>query len=241
MPSRGRGDHGIENLLVAACLEAARGVERGSYIWGRSVHNIRIERLWCDVTQGFGAKWKRFFQNLEVNNGLVVDRDAHIWLIHHLFLPSINSDATEWADAWNSHTLSIRGERQRSPADMYFFGMIQNGPRGLHFSDEDVEDIQSYGIDWEDYDDDRILNHHNHANPADNQSDNPFAAGSHRPTADHITRVNVVEPGCPLTVEQLEYLNSQLDVLPYIDDHSMDSRRLIWISGLNICEYLLAQ
>jgi len=205
------------------------------------VHNIRIERLWCDVTQGFGAKWKHFFQDLEVNNGLVVDRDAHIWLIHHLFLPSINSDASEWADAWNNHTLSIRGERQRSPADMYFFGMIQNGPRGLDFSDEEVQDIQSYGIDWEDYDDDRILNHHNHANPADNQGDNPFAAGSHRPNADNITRVNVLEPGCPLILEQLEYLNSELEALPYINDHSMESRRLIWISGLNICEYLLAQ
>jgi hypothetical protein len=37
MPSRARGDHGIENLLIAACMEAARGVERGSYIWGRLV------------------------------------------------------------------------------------------------------------------------------------------------------------------------------------------------------------
>jgi hypothetical protein len=37
MPSRTRGDHGIENLLVAACMEAMRGIERGSYIWGRFV------------------------------------------------------------------------------------------------------------------------------------------------------------------------------------------------------------
>jgi hypothetical protein len=78
--SRVRGDHDIENLLVAAFMEAARGIERGSYIWGRlvligvrlminislvdrSVHNICIERLWCDFTQGFGAKWKIFFQD----------------------------------------------------------------------------------------------------------------------------------------------------------------------------------
>lgn len=43
MPSRGRGDHGIENLLVAACMEAARGVERGSYIWGRYVLLLRYD------------------------------------------------------------------------------------------------------------------------------------------------------------------------------------------------------
>lgn len=35
VPSRVRGDHGTENLLVAAWIEEARGVGRGSYIWGR--------------------------------------------------------------------------------------------------------------------------------------------------------------------------------------------------------------
>jgi hypothetical protein len=37
LPSRVRGDHGTENLLVAARMEELRGVVRGSYIWGRYV------------------------------------------------------------------------------------------------------------------------------------------------------------------------------------------------------------
>ena len=94
----------------------------------RSIHNIRIERLWCDVMQGFGAKWKQFFQDLEVHNGLIVDRNTHIWLLQHLFLAAINMDAEEWANTWNNHSLSFCGEHQRSPTDMYMFGMIQNGP-----------------------------------------------------------------------------------------------------------------
>lgn len=35
VPSRVRGDHGTENLDVAAWMEEMRGIERGSYIWGR--------------------------------------------------------------------------------------------------------------------------------------------------------------------------------------------------------------
>lgn len=122
---------------------------------------------------------------------------------------------------------------------MYLFGMIQNGPRGIHVSDEDVEDIQAYGIDWDDYDDDHILNHHDQANGSDNQGDNPFSAHTHRPAAEQMSRVDVVEPGCPLTAEQLLYLNSQLDSLPYINDGSMEMRRLVWVSALNICDYIL--
>lgn len=37
MPSRVRGDHGTENILVAAYVIHYRGPDRGSYIWGRCV------------------------------------------------------------------------------------------------------------------------------------------------------------------------------------------------------------
>jgi hypothetical protein len=35
VPSRMRGDHGVENLRVALFMERTQGVHHGSYIWGR--------------------------------------------------------------------------------------------------------------------------------------------------------------------------------------------------------------
>jgi hypothetical protein len=38
LPSHVRGDHGVENLLVATYMGEVRGEGRGSYIWGRYSH-----------------------------------------------------------------------------------------------------------------------------------------------------------------------------------------------------------
>ncbi|KAL5537303.1 hypothetical protein ACEPAF_1126 [Sanghuangporus sanghuang] len=130
VPMRLQGDHGIENLLIAAWMEQFRGTEQGAYIWGRSVHNIRIERLWVDVTMQVGSKWAAGFRRLEQDGGLSIENPNHIWLLHQLFLPVANSDLDAFVNAWNHHTMRIRGGPNRTPLDMFFFDMVALGERG---------------------------------------------------------------------------------------------------------------
>src|SRR5437016_4669654 len=69
----------------------------------RSIHNVRIERLWVDVTAQVGATWANLFTILELRHGLNINNSNHIWLLHFLFLPTINQDLTFFAESWNHH------------------------------------------------------------------------------------------------------------------------------------------
>jgi hypothetical protein len=205
----------------------------------RSVHNTRIERIWYDVTEGFGGKWKDFFTDLEANEGLDVNNPAHVWLLHHLFLDDINQDALAWAEAWNNHKLQFRGEPQQTPQEMFFFSMLEDGPRGLNGplsqnrgEDPDrlegEEDISAFGIDWEDMDDEALMEHHYHHNPI--QPDNPFSAA---PST--LSEVACTPPDCPLSAESIHQLNYHLSQVADVNSRSMLVRRTIWVEGLHVC------
>jgi hypothetical protein len=131
--------------------------------------------MWVDIAKGYVRKWADAFRDLEQNHGLNVEVESHIWLLHHIFLASINRDALEWANAWNSHGMRLpHGERSgRSPKDLWLFGMAEHGARGLdaigmqHGTGVNQEDNQTYeedpanyGVDWEGMDDEELTRHH---------------------------------------------------------------------------------
>ena len=49
VPSRVRGDRGGENRDISILMTLLRGVNQASFMWGPSVFNTRIERLWVEV------------------------------------------------------------------------------------------------------------------------------------------------------------------------------------------------
>jgi hypothetical protein len=258
-PSRVRGDHGVENVLVSAAMDDLRGVGRGSYIWGRygcqcvdslisltsatprSIHNTRIERLWYDVTSGFGAKWKDFFVALEHNDGLNPSFPSHIWLVHFLFRTAIDEDAQQWAAAWNCHRMQIRGERSRSPEDMFMAGILQRGAQGLDLRpsanlNEDIGDVHQYGVDWGAHRDRRLMQHLHEHNPGDNQAADSFRL------PEHMARVECEPPNSPFSSEEMNVLRERLSIRvgeqAYCRD--MPTRRVLWCHAFAIAREIKA-
>jgi hypothetical protein len=71
--------------------------------------------MWVEVGRQFGRPWRAFFSRLERLHHLDRKDPHHLWLLHTLFLDSINEDCRTFQNEWNAKPISGPTTNDQSP------------------------------------------------------------------------------------------------------------------------------
>lgn len=138
-----------------------------------------------------------------------------------------------------------RENRNRSPRDLFLFSLIQDGPRGIEsrldgaVDDLSPEDIPFYGVDWDEAEIPRFMNHLLENNPEELEANGDgtyHVEGTAR-------RNNVVvdPPHEPFPSNYVRLLDDALKYRVDLSSKDMMIRRGVWTEALSICMYLETQ
>lgn len=195
----------------------------------RSVHNVRIERLWVDVTVQVGSYWHEQFTLLELHHGLNANSDAHIWLLHFLFLGAINAQLAAFAEAWNHHVIQIRNGPNRSPVDMFGFDMYTNGLRGTELP-MSAEELELHGVDWEGLQEDQVMESRRANNTADEGTASWVGQAGPPAHLNEVTVADVVPPAAAADVNAAQVFEQEIS--EWLAAHGDVSVAEIWLHGM---------
>ena len=100
------------------------GDHRHSHVTGRSVYNIRTERLWRDVFIQVCHKYYNLFYEMEDEGMLDVENVHHVFAIQKVYLPIINKELETNRQGYNKHKLPT--ENGQSPEQLWTSGILSH-------------------------------------------------------------------------------------------------------------------